>query len=589
MGFSPMRLVAKLQAFCHELQRAVVGEGLPDPGRDSAPTPAIYFAGVVAFYALFELVMNEWALSGEMFAEMGVNYFYHAESRDILERLFATDAGYVPLLQRLIAAGAASLHVSIERVPFVYTWVAILLSGAIVAAFSLAHFRSLIRSDGARALACVAVLLSANWQTATFVNFTHFNLFLIAAFVATSLVARGDDAPLWAWCLPLLMVSKPYVLTVLPAAAVALLVAKPRYRRILLVSILAAAAQMVRMLLSRQQGVAWDGAQEYTILEKLWVGLATSLAFLGEYTIGANGSAPAYAIGPWVFVTAGLIVIAAAAVTLWFRPHPAMAAVLVGLSILFPTFLLNSFVFTNEFNPDLQILRSLAVYRHTMPGFYSAVLVVIGLLAVWTEGSDWKFGSRSITSGTRHATLFLIWMLAAGWVTTGAANSKPPPFPETNHSRWQLMAESIQDRRRPVCVPIDPLGWIYGRGCRLLAPIVYRGGGAFKPLPAHVGIDLLVPAGVTTSTLMNVGVPLRLVRDSKHTIQLKLIVDVDSGEQQEFTGERTLGTSGGLILLSGPQPAGASGVRRARIFSDTPVEFFFLEGEDHPAIEWMGR
>ena len=158
-----------------------------------------------------------WMLGGEMWAEMATNYFPNANSPSYFHKLFSTDAGYIPVPQRLIALVGNALNFPAGSIPYFYTWSATLLTGMMVGTFCLARFRILVKNDALRFCAAIVILIVADFETKTFINFTYFAAFFVAIITSLALVDDIEEVPWWAWFVPILMVSKPAVLSALPA------------------------------------------------------------------------------------------------------------------------------------------------------------------------------------------------------------------------------------------------------------------------------------------------------------------------------------------------------------------------------------
>lgn len=233
-------------------------EGVPAPL--SAVLPALrakdyaLFFAIALLYPLYQLALNpDWMLGGQMWAEMATNYYANAAADTWAQRLFALDAGYFPIPQRIIAAICASLGVPSVSVPFVYTWSATILTGIIVSTFTLPVFRAVLRPDTLRAIVTLTVLLVADFETRTFINFTYFGGFLAVTVTALALALGKEDVPRWVWIVPVFFLSKPAVLAALPAMIAVAFVAGNRFRWIALVSFVLGSAQTIRLLISRSE------------------------------------------------------------------------------------------------------------------------------------------------------------------------------------------------------------------------------------------------------------------------------------------------------------------------------------------------
>ena len=68
--------------------------------------PTLLFFLTICLYIAYQiLIQSSWLFSGEMWAEMATNYFVNAQSSSYFTNFFATDTGYIPLPQRIIALG----------------------------------------------------------------------------------------------------------------------------------------------------------------------------------------------------------------------------------------------------------------------------------------------------------------------------------------------------------------------------------------------------------------------------------------------------------------------------------------------------
>lgn len=231
------------------------GDDIVKADAGSEHRPFSLFLLCIVSYCLYLILMQpSWVLGGEMWAEMGSNYFPAASSPSILVKLFTTDAGYIPLPQRILAACGDLLNFSASSIAYFYTWSAIVLTGAMIGVFCLKPFRLLVSNDFLRFFSAITILLIADFETRTFINFTYFSAFFIAILTALALVDRSRDVPWWAWFIPIMILSKPTVLSVLPAMIVVAYVSKARFRLITALAVLFCFGQMIQMYLSNAAG-----------------------------------------------------------------------------------------------------------------------------------------------------------------------------------------------------------------------------------------------------------------------------------------------------------------------------------------------
>jgi hypothetical protein len=120
----------------------------------------------------------DWALGGEMWAEMATNYFHNANSTSYFQKFLSTDAGYIPAPQRLIAFFGNFFSFPASSIPYFYTWSSIVLTAMLIGTFCLPAFRILVKNDYLRFFTSLAILIVSDFETRTFINFTYFVVFL---------------------------------------------------------------------------------------------------------------------------------------------------------------------------------------------------------------------------------------------------------------------------------------------------------------------------------------------------------------------------------------------------------------------------
>jgi hypothetical protein len=563
----------------------------PDPMTTRLPvTPARSGVGkllaILAFYLTFMLLLaKDWLLGGEMWAEMATNYLANALNPSWYPQFFATDAGYIPLPQRLIAWGFHGL--SLPWMPYAYTWTATLLSGLMVGVFSLNRFRAVLASDGLRLAACVFTMCVMGFGTRTFINFTYFGAFYLAVLTALPWTQRLKNTvmPWYAWLMPLLMMSKPGMLAVLPAMLVTAVACKSRsFRWITGVSTVMASLQMAQILVSQQQGVM--AAQN--VPKPLWERL---LAF-GAYTAGTFGgflTGPVvnwglFKVWPWLPVLVGL----GAAVGLYqvckrnIHSRPAFPMVGIGLSVLGFTTLLNTMTLSTDWNLDLQGLSLLRLTRHVIPAYTGCLLVSLGVLPlVWPWLSRWAGWGIRRWPGAHQATVaFSVWALLSGWVLYGCAASLMPKSPKAYNGYWQVLAPKLATQA-DVCIPLDPYGWAYGQGrCRPFhSP--QTDWAAFDGPPVRQ-LTVKPRQAVQQAGIQSIGVLVKPDKAGKTVVQ-GLLTDT-MGNRQSVSASRSLPASGGLVLLTLPKTM--TGITSLDLKTGSGMLGHLPEG--NPAIQWFG-
>ena len=553
------------------------------PG-DSLP-PQLFCLTVVLYACYLAAMQSDWVLAGEMWAEMATNYFPAANAQSIGERLFSTDAGYIPLPQRLLAYLGSLLRLPASAVPYFYTWSGIAATAMMVGAFCLRPFRAVVNSDSLRFVTAISVLLLADFETRTFINFTYYVPFLAAIVTALALADDSVDVPAWAWILPILMLSKPAALTVLPAMILVAFVSRRRFRLITLVATLVCLAQVVQLVLSHKGG-AFVPTAEISRLDKLHASIRYFFGYVGYYTTGT-------ALDTNIFgrILSGLAIAAFCLVSLLASGRRSHALLVVGLSLLFWNLLLNCFALSDTWNLDMARLQGAPIYRHIIVGFFGVVLMVASLAALLSERRRESSGALRASLG---AVLMLAWLAGSGWLAFAGALNRVPGLPTTQNSQWQQMAQAI-DAGVPVCVPVDPLGWMYGIQCKQLNPEITRENSyRFAALPTGgAGSYFLAPPpdGLDGKSLISLAAMVRPTSNRTGPINAMAIVRTKDGTSRYFTGARELPATGGLILLTSDLPVATEDIASIRLSFGSPVALAFeaSKSANTPAILWMGR
>lgn len=343
-------------------------------------SPVILFLSTVFFYFFYQLAMQpSWVLGGEMWAEMATNYFPNANSPSYLQKLFSTDGGYIPAPQRLIAFIGNQLNLPAASIPYLYTWSAIISTGMMIGVFCLVQFRTLVKSDTLRFLTAISILMVADFETRTFINFTYFSAFFVAIVTALALVYDSEEVPWWAWFIPILMVSKPAVLAALPAMILVAMVSKSRFRWVTICATTLCIGQIAKIVVSHNLN-AIVGANEIGFLSKSIVAIKYFFVLLGVYILGPN-----FQIGKFLLMLTGFIFFLAGCFVFMKKKIDSGALIFVGFSLLFFNVLLNSFVLSNDWNGGMTQLATVPIYRSIIVGFFGSFLVVVGFFATLTE------------------------------------------------------------------------------------------------------------------------------------------------------------------------------------------------------------
>ncbi|WP_133511873.1 hypothetical protein [Candidatus Thiosymbion oneisti] len=592
----------RIISFAHRFRNWLFPNDESFPTVDSADynRPTVLFITSIVFYCIYLLAMQpEWVLGGEMWAEMATNYYPNSTASSIAVKFFSTDAGYIPLPQRILAFIGSSLNLPATSIPYFYTWSAILTTGIMVGAFCLRPFRVLVKSDFLRFWAAIAVLMLADFGTRTFINFTYFSAFLVAVVTALALVERSHEVPRWSWFVPIFMLSKPAVLSVLPAMILVAFVGKTRFRLITIVSSILGLAQLIRMAFSHSAGTMhWVSKSDFTLIDKLIASIKYFVGLLGAFFAGRL---PVELYQPMWF---GLLLLVVCVYILMRRRTHSGALILVGLSILFFSVLLNVFALSNFWSPNMERLVSppevtpslgFRMYRHSMVGYCGVILVVVGMISAVVNQNQGRF--YSAIPGVAP-TLFLVWFYISGWFSFAGTLNRTPDFPRLNNSQWQNMA-SVIDSGAAVCVPTEPITWLFRRNCSRLTPIGpshnlyvddFNQSHYFQPLPVSgmsSSVDLPVQEVSDNRALLALAVFVKPITAQAMDANAQADIVMKDGSTKYLLGSRELPSEGGLLMLSSKVPISINEIREITLSIDRPVELAYLSND--PIVMWMGN
>ncbi len=549
--------------------------------------PAAWLGLIVVFYAAAMLLFQpEWWLRGAMFAEMATTYYPSAQSPDWRVVLFATDAGYIPLPQRLIALATNLAAVRADIVPDVYSACALIAAPLLVGVFALPRFRPLVGCDLTRLLVAFVVLGAAEVSMRGFINFTYFAVFFGAVLGALALHPRGAPAPRWVWILPVLMLSKPYTLTLMPLFAIGVVVARGRWRAVLAVSILAFIVQAVQVVVSASAGVMG-------VMRPAPVPLSIKLQSLGLYLAGNIGS---FLAGPLVWkpfllnlmIGIGIVVLGVIGFVLLRARHGAALLLLAGLAVYAGTTAINVFALTVNWGLDPINLRGPILYRHNFTSFCGFVLVVAALSQILADRIR-RLRGGGMTRQFAVATLFVLWWATSGWAGSTFNFTETPGFPTVGSSYWKQSALFIDQPAQPVCVPLDPFPWIYGRDCRSLAAVPGWTGIAVFGTEGNAAMQVPVPPEVAGAELRAFAVLLSPIVPGLAQYRLQARVTYGTGGTARFVANGQLRAGVSLAYFIGSFPV--KNVKSIELVSDIPLGVLTNNagGVAHPVTLWMGQ
>ena len=559
-------------------------------------TPFVLFGSTIIFYVLYLLVMQpNWITGGEMWAEMATNYFQNANSPSYFVKLFSTDVGYIPLVPRLIAFIGNFLSLPAASIPYFYTWTAVLLTSLLVGVFCLPIFRKVINNDFFRFYIVIGILIVADFDTRTFINFTYFASFFASIITALVLVQdKSDNIPAWTWFLPLLIVSKPALLGVIPMMVFASFFSNIRFRRIVFFSVILSILQLFQLLVSNQNQVFPHAeSNNLTFVGKIFLTMKYFFELLGKYVTGPLVSDFFYnklRISLYFQIAFGVIVFFLIFLFLKTIRKRSNSLIIVGMCLLYFNILLNCFSLV--WGEKMEVLNGVPIYRQIMPGFIGSILIVAGV----TENLKYIHFISKINVFSKIFSphyLFVGWFVLAGWLTLGVHLSREPKFPVLGLSQWQKFSPAIDDLPDlSLCFPINPYGWLYtrGKGAAVL-PDGYVCGAEFKynDINDEKGKFILKvkpPTTVKKLKITSLGIAIRALNSDVNVLKVKAIVKSLNGTTKLLFGEINMDNSENLIHLTTNSTIGIENVNSVEFIFNTSTKFAYINNQ--PAIMWMG-
>jgi hypothetical protein len=548
----------------------------------------LYFILIVIAYSLYQLSFNPWSTSGEMWAEMATNYYKYSIENPGIANLLMPDHGYIPLSQRILVYIISLFNFSSSVTAYLYTWSGIVTSALLVGSFSLHYFRALIPSDFSRILICIIILFALDWETSNFINFSYLNIFFISIFTALALKDKAPDAPLIAFFIPVLIVSKVYVLSLLPVLALAILHSKPRYR---LIFITALFFSLLHMLYITHSFITQDNFSQgsgFPIHEKILSSMYFFVMYLIRDLIGfSNFTYIQTNYGnTWIALT-GFIFTAFLFLTLKVHKLRTSPFILIGITAAFGTAFLNSFVNSPSFNIQNPIIN-FTMYRHVITSFIGFIFIYIGLLITWSQNWPYLLKRYFILLGLS------IWIIIGGW-TTELENNLKPGFLV---SKWQQNSHLIDNAyiTKP-CVPLDPYPWAYNYGpakiekrihCDYFSKLTF-GVGRYKVFGENNVIDIPISnlkQGHSVKSLMSA---VKSYDNSNYVLTMEVSILMKDGKKHNIFGQGEVHSADSMLFLTSKENIfiPVNMIKRMTLRFNLPA-IVWSDDQGIPIFSWMG-
>lgn len=548
-----------------------------------------YFLTLVLLYSIYQVAMSpDWFLGGEIWAEMATNYYQAPLTSGLLSKLFSTDYGYLPFPQRLICLIFSIIKIPTNILPFLYSWSSLLLIPSMVGVFCLFWFRAIIESDFSRFLFSFLLLLVVDFETKTFINFTYYGAFLIGITSALILVSDKNIKLKFIWFIPLLCISKPAVLAAIPG-----LIFSSKNKKItsaLIFTISAGLMQLIFIFINSTLNHS-VGIEDGGLFLKFLLSIKYFLVFIGRYSIGRL-----FSLSDYYHIAIGIVIFTTGLFICYKKRDNSYSLIIIGFLLIYFNLLINIFAIPTTWGSDLSHLKSLPVYRHNIISIFGLYLFVYGFFVAFSFNFKHiiKFNFLNIYA----IAIFCLWTILTGWLSRSFEMNKQPSFPVLNSSYWKDLSPVLDNKniQSPICIPLNPLGWVYSRGCSLLNPEINWTTGYYFDMSTIFSAEKMllikIPANVTNNNLISFAVVVRPFNYMQTYLTANAYIYIKGGRDVKiYSGSRNLKIDGGIILFGGSESIPLSSIEKIEVSFSTPVQvgYYDIKGSSEMGILWMGN
>lgn len=535
-------------------------------------------------YFFITLLINfytqkNWLFAGEMWAESATNYFEIANSNlGIVSKLIATDFGYIQFIPRLIAWIGFQIDFDYKFIPYLYNLAAPLISTFMVGIFCLNDFRKIIRSDFLRFVISIFIINSLEWETKTFINFSYIFTFYILIVCSLEVVASKKRN--FAIIFPLLILSKPAVLSTIPIIFITSLFGSKKFRLISVISILLGIFQIISLYGNIDN---FGNKNDISIFLKI---LAT-----GGYFFGLIGN---YFIGPEFFqnkyfsFSFGIIIFFTSLFLIYRYKKNSNILIAYSYLIIFSSILINSFGLSNKFNINMGYLSDYIINRPLTISFLFSILVFFSLINIFEENYKKKY----------LILIGLIWLVMNGTINYIFQHSKEPNIPRTKVSNWKKESNKINNG--DYCILLNPFGWIYSKKCSIKNICVTSNEiqcGRSWSNPKFVKIEknktkyLKIPKSILKKDINKVIIILDANKEINVTLKLYNINDINFKPIDEIKLTTSIDKNNKIAEFNIGRNILINENTRSEIKadSDLALAYFKNNGEKVPGILWIGK
>jgi hypothetical protein len=524
-------------------------------------------------------------LSGAMWAEMGVNYYPNSRASDLETIFFSKDAGYIPFGLRLLSWIFRLLGISAGSIPYVYSVSAILGASFLVGFFCLKRFRIFIPSDFVRFILALFVIISADFETRTYINFSYFAIFFVFINVAI-MYKRQINTYILALFL-VLIITKPILLAILPILIFSFLSSdRNKIQKLIFSSILVSAMmQILTIINSNSEGVFSQGevSSSSSAVKNLFT------YFFGTFMIPMNQFFPTSVGVKVILGIASFTMILSVAL---IAKNQLSVLTYFALTTLFCITAINTVAVSGTFSSNYTLLSSMPLFRYMVPVIDIGVLLLAStLINMFLILSNYLLKDAARTSWEKITNISLSIILSYS-IFIASSNLHQPVSPALFNSQWVRMSTVIESGD-PVCVPIDPAGWTYGRGCRLLNSdfnwISFGGYSEDIALRHMQSFTLNIPENTDWSGLQSIGMLVKPSTNENLRLMATLRIELKNNEIFKVNSIQDGDASGFLLFFQLPERILFSNISSMSFEASSDLFIGTQSAEKpQPAILWYG-
>ncbi len=564
-----------------------------------------YFILTIGLYFLFRQLSSSFDWKGVMYAEAATEYFHFAKNGTFYERFLDPDAGYIPLIARVFAYLVHLLGVKNSQIPYFYTYVSMAISALLVSVFNLKRFRILIENDILRFYLSLFILIVIDFETESFINFSIFCSWFIFINVLVAVIKKDSIPPFYTYLIPVMMVTKPHVLALLPVIILSTFFVNKKYRTIFLFAILFSFIQITQ-LANSSINIAMPVYQisNYTFSDKLIASLVYFVSYLGMMFSPLFGRIPFY------YSTIFGIIILLLSLVVVIKTNKYSVIVFMGLCTIFFVFIINTFGIPTLWNlNEFRFLQN--IDRWVFVAFVGYIFILYSIVITFKLH-------------TNKSLFFTLFFLLNCWVIKGVFNDRErnytifvlakkaltsvekiipaeaqnyliPIIEKANKrlekepisSQWNVLANDMdKEKKCTVCIPIESYPWIYGENCKYIQTIIPEGGKYIK-VKANEFIKIELPAGINKENVSSIA-PIIKVEDSSKLLNLSAIITTKDKQKFILKNRQTKIESARHILLINNEIQEIKGISSLFIKSDKPFEIYVEPNKINPTVSWIG-